>query len=246
MGRFTAIDPWEGSITNPQTLNKYAYTLNNPLKYVDPSGGIPRTMSQTNKIIRAITFDNFGQGKGWLANSLNQFTKNLTGEALYDSLDKQKIAIQRSILDPTFADETWDHYTTERIQKLDPKLHVPATDLINNIEQEQGKTFRVSDGYRTFEEQDALYAQGRFGNGGNIVTDARGGESYHNYGLAIDIAEIVDGQLGKRVTESIAKIGKSLGFEWGGSWDKPDYPHFQMTFGKSTKDLLSEVGSEKN
>lgn len=38
IGRFTSLDPWEGSLSNPQTLNKYAYVLNNPLKYVDPTG----------------------------------------------------------------------------------------------------------------------------------------------------------------------------------------------------------------
>jgi RHS repeat-associated protein len=38
LGRFTSVDPWSGDITDPQSLNKYAYTRNNPLKYVDPTG----------------------------------------------------------------------------------------------------------------------------------------------------------------------------------------------------------------
>jgi len=37
-GRFTSSDPWEGNLTNPQTLNKYSYAINNPLFYVDPTG----------------------------------------------------------------------------------------------------------------------------------------------------------------------------------------------------------------
>ena len=41
IGRFTAVDPWSGELTDPQTLNKYAYVTNNPLKYVDPSGEEP-------------------------------------------------------------------------------------------------------------------------------------------------------------------------------------------------------------
>lgn len=36
--RFTSPDPVSGSITNPQTLNKYVYSINSPLKYADPSG----------------------------------------------------------------------------------------------------------------------------------------------------------------------------------------------------------------
>ena len=38
IGRFISIDPWSGDITDPQSLNKYAYVRNNPLKYMDPDG----------------------------------------------------------------------------------------------------------------------------------------------------------------------------------------------------------------
>jgi len=41
--RFTSIDPWAGDITNPQSLNKYSYVVNNPLKYNDPSGEVFET-----------------------------------------------------------------------------------------------------------------------------------------------------------------------------------------------------------
>lgn len=38
IGRFTSVDPWEGDVNDPQTLNKYTYVNNNPLKYNDPTG----------------------------------------------------------------------------------------------------------------------------------------------------------------------------------------------------------------
>ncbi len=38
LGRFTSPDPVGGAISDPQTLNKYSYVVNNPLAYVDPSG----------------------------------------------------------------------------------------------------------------------------------------------------------------------------------------------------------------
>ena len=41
IGRFLSLDPWAGDISDPQTLNKYSYTRNNPLKYTDPSGEVP-------------------------------------------------------------------------------------------------------------------------------------------------------------------------------------------------------------
>jgi uncharacterized protein RhaS with RHS repeats len=38
MGRFLSPDPTGGRLANPQSLNKYAYVLNNPLIYTDPTG----------------------------------------------------------------------------------------------------------------------------------------------------------------------------------------------------------------
>jgi RHS repeat-associated protein len=38
LGKFITEDPCGGSVLNPQTLNLYAYVLNNPLKYSDPDG----------------------------------------------------------------------------------------------------------------------------------------------------------------------------------------------------------------
>jgi RHS repeat-associated protein len=38
LGRFMSGDPLDGDITDPQTLNKYAYVRDNPVNLVDPSG----------------------------------------------------------------------------------------------------------------------------------------------------------------------------------------------------------------
>ena len=57
----------------------------------------------------------------------------------------------------------------------------------------QGVIVEIVQGLRTFAEQDALYAQGRTGPGA-IVTQARGGESNHNYGLAADLCPFTDGK----------------------------------------------------
>jgi peptidoglycan L-alanyl-D-glutamate endopeptidase CwlK len=87
-------------------------------------------------------------------------------------------------------------------------------------------------GFRSFAEQDALYAQGRT-KPGAVVTNARGGDSYHNYGLAVDIVFVVNGKPSwdaKHPWATLGKIGKSHGFQWGGDWQAfKDLPHLQYT-----------------
>ncbi|TWT04228.1 M15 family metallopeptidase [Planococcus sp. CPCC 101016] len=107
----------------------------------------------------------------------------------------------------------------------------------------------ITDGYRSPEEQDILHSQGR-SMSGNVVTYAEGGESYHNYGLAIDYAlRLDDGSVVWDITRDdngngesdwfeVADIGKKLGFDWGGDWQRfKDYPHLEMTFGLSIREL---------
>jgi hypothetical protein len=104
-----------------------------------------------------------------------------------------------------------------------------------------GIQLRVTSALRTFEEQTTLYAQGR-STLGKIVTNAKAGKSLHNYGLAIDVVEIKNGQaLWKNNNwDAIAELGKSIGFDWGGDWRSfKDKPHFEMMFGKELDELLS-------
>lgn len=65
--------------------------------------------------------------------------------------------------------------------------------LKNEVESKHGIKLRVAQATRTIAQQNALYAQGRTAPG-RIVTNAKGGESYHNYGLAIDVIEIKNGK----------------------------------------------------
>lgn len=99
---------------------------------------------------------------------------------------------------------------------------------------------RIISGNRTYAEQDMIYAQGRT-RPGRIVTNARGGQSNHNFAIAWDIGIFVDG---KYLPESplykdaapIALIA-TTGVEWGGHWSKPDRPHYQLVTGKSTSEV---------
>jgi hypothetical protein len=133
---------------------------------------------------------------------------------------------------------TWDKFSDRRIKKLHPKIRADAAVLINAVEQQLGIRLRVTQGLRTFAEQNDLFEQGR-SKPGKIVTNARGGESYHNFGLAIDVCEIRNGEaIWECDWVRIAPVAKGLGWEWGGDWTSfKDRPHFQKAFGKSTGDL---------
>lgn len=93
--------------------------------------------------------------------------------------------------------------------------------------------------YRSFEEQNKLYAQGRT-KPGTKVTNAKGGDSFHNYGLAFDCYYLNDDgtpDLENPMTPEIGKIANDLGLDWGGDFANfKDYPHFQIS-GVSIEDL---------
>jgi peptidoglycan L-alanyl-D-glutamate endopeptidase CwlK len=149
-----------------------------------------------------------------------------------------------------------DQKTLERIQLLHPKLRDEALELYDEIVASLtgAAICRFAYTLRTFAEQDALFAQGRT-KPGKRVTNAKGGQSYHNYGLAIDIVLLVDKDKNgtfetaawdlktdfdgdkKADWMEVVQIFKRYGFEWGGDWKFVDAPHFQKTFGKSIYEL---------
>jgi peptidoglycan L-alanyl-D-glutamate endopeptidase CwlK len=92
----------------------------------------------------------------------------------------------------------------------------------------------ITQGFRTTEYQNQLYAQGRT-KPGRIVTNCRGGYSPHNYGLAFDFCIYENGKVdwdSRNKKWAIAgAIGESLGLEWGGRWIQfVDMPHLQFMF----------------
>lgn len=134
------------------------------------------------------------------------------------------------------------------IEGLHPEL-VYYTDVLTEKAREIGINVVITDDFRSFPEQDKLYAKGRT-EVGSIVTHAKAGESLHNFGLAVDFAlKTRDGQViwdldydgnGNNHSDwmEVVEIAKGLGFEWGGDWKRfKDYPHLQMDFGLSLRDL---------
>lgn len=142
----------------------------------------------------------------------------------------------------TGIDNIADPITRQRILKLHPDIRQLVVDAINAIE-DRGVGIRITYGLRTFSEQDAIWQKGRDKDGkkiGPTVTNARGGQSYHNYGLAVDFCmlhkdgkasfnwkEDLDADSQADWMEAVEEF-KKRGFEWGGEWDNPvDRPHVQ-------------------
>lgn len=89
-------------------------------------------------------------------------------------------------------------------------------------------------GYRSIEEQNGLYAKGRT-KPGKKVTNARGGDSWHNYGLAADYAFVINGKVTwNGPWDVFGRIAHECGLEWGGAFKTiVDRPHVQWTRGKT-------------
>ena len=132
---------------------------------------------------------------------------------------------------------------------INPVVKESALELIRRAYKEKIYLF-ITDGYRSNAEQQALYNKGRRGiDGESVVTNAKPGTSYHNYGLAVDF--VLSNEDGSKAYWSMnaawkraAAIGELLGFEWGGRWKFVDNPHLQMTGGLSIKQL--QAGKRPN
>ena len=96
--------------------------------------------------------------------------------------------------------------------------------------------------YRSGAEQEVLYEQGR-ATPGKIVTNARAGQSWHNWRCAFDFVPLVAGKPAWKDKVLYLKAGviaESVGLEWAGRWTGKlrESAHCQYSGGLSIKDLI--------
>lgn len=158
-----------------------------------------------------------------------------------------------------------DNISIERAKKLHPAVRDEVITLITEAEKKllPNLAIRIVQGLRTIAEQNALYAKGRTAPG-SIVTNAKGGSSYHNYGLAIDFAILIDKDGNGTYDElswdikkdndldgvadwlEVVKVFEAAGWEWGGKWSSiKDYPHIQKTFGHNWQTLMTRYNKKQ-
>jgi len=140
---------------------------------------------------------------------------------------------------------TFDERTEKNIATLHPRAQSKARQFMEQavpLMEQLGATVKIISGNRTYAEQDALYAQGRT-KPGRIVTNARSGQSNHNFGTAWDVGIFKDGKYldDSPLYKSLGKIGQSLGLEWGGAWKFSDEPHFEVKTGLTMAEKRARI-----
>ena len=165
-----------------------------------------------------------------------------------------------------------DKTTLKRIKLLHPAIKAEvfeAYKFVNNKLLGRGVRLRFAYTLRSFAEQNELFAIGRTklwdknGNRLGKITNAKGGQSYHNYGLAFDIVLLLDkdrdGNFEEASWNTVADFDgdgiadwmevinyfKNIGYTWGGDWKNfVDKPHLQKTFGYNWRDLLEKYNNK--
>jgi peptidoglycan L-alanyl-D-glutamate endopeptidase CwlK len=99
----------------------------------------------------------------------------------------------------------------------------------------------VTSTYRDNESQQALYEQGRT-TAGKVVTNAKAGESWHNWRCAVDVVPLVNGKPdwdgSHPIWDKVGELGEQAGLEWAGRWRSfKELAHFQYTGGLTLTDL---------
>lgn len=163
----------------------------------------------------------------------------LTSRRLFAVDEPKSGPPQPVVLSPSNVDRN-----KKRLSKVHPVLAIRGHSMIN-LCAHNGIAVLITQGLRTWKMQDKLYAKGRteapIGRR-HIVSQAKGGQSFHNFGLAFDIVVLddvgrADWDTNNPAWKQAGEIGKSVGLEWGGDWTRfKDFPHFQYVGGLTTAD----------
>ena len=136
----------------------------------------------------------------------------------------------------------FDSRTEKILLSLDPKAaqrFVPFIEAAKAEALKHGVEYIAISGNRTWKEQNEIYKIGRT-KPGRKVTNARGGQSNHNFGIAVDFGVFQDGKyldtynpkLASKVHKAIGVLASVYGIEWGGSWKNfKDEPHYEVYTG---------------
>ncbi|OHD25447.1 MAG: hypothetical protein A2Y38_12830 [Spirochaetes bacterium GWB1_59_5] len=132
---------------------------------------------------------------------------------------------------------------SRKLEDLEPIVAAKAANFLDLCRAE-GIDVLVTSTYRDNDSQNALYAQGRTTPGAK-VTNAKAGQSWHNFRCAFDVVPMRNGKpvwgtAGADLVlwQRLGAIGAKCGLEWAGNWKTfREFPHFQYTGGLSLADM---------
>ncbi|EOO05480.1 peptidase M15 [Bacillus thuringiensis] len=183
----------------------------------------------------------FGQLDGVFGLSTTKATQEYQKEQnLYPSGDITP-RTRHKLFNPNSQSEFYT--SSNHLQSLHPYVEMLAKEFLQ-LTKINGLDVRIYSVFRSWSEQDQLFSLGRW-KPGKKVTNARGGESYHNWRLAFDAAPYENNSVAWnniKKFKQMGYIGEQLGLTWGGRFTTlVDYPHFEYSFGLSTWDLLNGI-----
>ena len=238
LGRWWSVDPKWNEYPN---VSPFVFCNGSPIMLMDPNGKeigdyydrkgnyLGTDGVKDNKVYQL--------KKGWKPNYAN---KNVNWGGTLNEIHHKQLQEKSDFLGSIHeVFTTGDDASDKRLQSLHPAIRMLVRDFIIDANKlYDGDLIRISAGYRTCQEQDKLYAQGRTDDK-TIVTNAKGGYSIHNFGLAFDIVGIKDGKVDYSLDwTSLSTLAKEKGFDWGGDWKSiKDNPHFEKTFDFRLKEL---------
>lgn len=128
---------------------------------------------------------------------------------------------------------------SRKIEDLHPKVAAMCERFVEECDK-VGIDVLITSTYRDGESQAALYAQGRTAPG-KKVTNAKPGQSWHNWKCAFDFVPLVNGKAQWQDNKLFTRCGliaESIGLEWAGRWNKfPELAHLQWTGGMTLRDF---------
>ena len=131
-----------------------------------------------------------------------------------------------------------------KLDSLEPAFKEIVLKVIEETEKATGLDWIVTSCRRTIKEQNDLYKQGRTTKG-SIITNAKGGQSPHNFGLAVDCVPMKGTDCWWNAPEGFwetyGAIAESHGLMWGGHFKSIlDRPHIEQKNWKETQKLWQE------
>jgi len=244
LGRWGVVDPLAEKYFND---SPYVYTANDPINLIDPNGESWEPINKKGEVVKLSNKENIA-GYRWVDYNTDKNGNKVARENTVETAYVFGAGGMTTLTSEGYkANQTWQAYedistgsesTDKKIASLHPSIQNQMKSFLLMAKYRFDVDLRVTDGFRSVEEQDKLYAKGRTAPG-SIVTKAKGGQSNHNFGLAVDVVPMENGKLNWETKnwDLIGRIGESRGLEWGGRWKFLDRPHFQNLQGKTLKQL---------